>query len=205
MSERESSGTPARAAVVVLAAGASTRLGRPKQLLAYRGSTLLAHAAATALAARVGPVLVVLGAGETDLMRDKLTALDVEIVDNPDWKTGLSTSLRAGVAAAERLFPGVGALVIMTCDQPHVPPRILRELADAVTGTGKRLAACAYSGAIGIPAAFARPVFAELLRMSGDQGARTLLLTRAEEVAQLPCPEAAVDVDSDADLSRLEP
>lgn len=193
----------AKAAVVVLAAGASTRLGQPKQLLPYKGSTLLAHAAATALAARVGPVLVVLG-NESARMREALAGLDVDTVANQDWKEGMSASIRAGVGGVEKKWPGVRALVLMTCDQPLVPPRMLRELAESVMATTKRIAACAYGGTAGVPAAFARKLFPDLLRLTGDRGARALILTRADELRTFECPEAAVDIDTAADAAQLE-
>jgi molybdenum cofactor cytidylyltransferase len=193
----------AKAAVVVLAAGASTRLGRPKQLLPYKGTTLLAHAAATALAARVGPVLVVLG-NESAKMREALAGLDVETVATQDWKEGMSASIRAGVGGVEKKWPGVRAIVLMTCDQPLVPPRVLRELTESVIATTKRIAACAYGGTAAVPAAFARKLFPDLLRLTGDRGARALILTRADELRTFDCPEAAVDIDTAADAAQLD-
>ncbi len=191
-----------RAGVIVLAAGASTRMGRPKQLLPFRNTTLLAHAAGTALAARIGPVLVVLGE-QSQAMREALAGLDVDTVVNHDWAQGMGTSVRAGVAAAERKWPGMRALVLMTCDQPLVPPGILRELAESVITSTRRIAACAYGGSAGVPAAFARKLFPDLLKLSGDRGARVLILTRADDVRTFPCPEANVDVDSEADYAHL--
>ncbi len=192
---------PRRAAVVVLAAGASRRLGRPKQLLDWHGKPLIAHAVATALAARSGPVVVVIG-HEAPAMRAALADLDVRIVENPDWAQGMSTSLRAGLAAVEREWPLTGAVVLMTADQPLVEPRTIRALAEAVVA-GAPLAACDYGTEIGVPAAFARPLFSELLRLEGDRGARKLLLRHAAEVAKVPCPEAHADVDTEADYGNL--
>lgn len=199
---RTSSGL-AKAAVIVLAAGSSTRLGRPKQLLPYQGTTLLAHAAGMALASRVGPVVVVLG-HDAGTMREALAGLDVETVVNRDWAEGMGASVRAGLAAVERKWPGVRAVVLMTCDQPRVPPRVLRELAESVITSTRRIAACGYGGSAGVPAAFARKFFPDLIKLSGDRGARVLLLRNMDEARVFPCPEAELDVDTEADLGALE-
>lgn len=195
-----------KAAIIVLAAGASQRLGpdRPKQLLPFRDTTLLAHAAGTALAARIesGPVVVVLG-HEAERMRAELSGLDVEVAVNAAWREGMGASVRCGVAAVEKLWPGVKAVAIMTCDQPLVPPRVIRELAEIVVSGKSRIAACGYGGAVGVPAAFARRLFPSLLQLEGDRGARALLLARLEDVQVVPCPEAAVDIDTDADAAQL--
>lgn len=193
---------PAKAGILVLAAGASRRLGHPKQLLPFAGTTLLRHAAGTALASRVGPVFVVLGS-DAGRCESELSGLPVEIVIHAGWAEGMGSSLRAGVAAAEQRFPGIGALVVTTCDQPRVEPRTLRQLAEACHGPTHSLAACAYAGAVGVPAAFQRRHFPALLALSGDHGARPLLLRHADRLASVPCPEAALDVDTDADLAQL--
>jgi len=191
-----------KAAVVVLAAGGSTRLGRPKQLLPYRGTTLLAHAAGTALAARIGPVLVVLGA-DADQMPGALAGLDVHTVVNAAWRSGMAASVCTGLAAVEQRWPGTLAVVLATCDQPLIQPKTLRALAVHVTG-GATIAACGYGGAVGVPAAFARTRFGELLALRGEEGARRILLTHATEIAVVDCPEAAVDVDTEADARGLD-
>lgn len=191
-----------KAAVIVLAAGASTRLGRPKQLQPYRDTTLLAHAAGTALAARVGPVLVVLG-HDSAAMRGALAGLDVDTVVNQSWAEGMGTSVRAGIAALEKKWPGLRAALLMTCDQPLVPPGTLRELVESVLTSTKRIAACGYGGSAGVPAAFTRKFFPDLLKLTGDRGARVLILTRADEVRTFPCPEAELDVDTEADIAKL--
>ncbi len=197
-------GSAPKAAVILLAAGASRRMagGQPKQLLDWHGTPLVAHAAGIALAARSGPVVVVVG-HEAAAVRQALASLDVATIDNPDWARGMSTSVRAGLAAVEREWPLTGAVVLQTCDQPLIEPRTIRALAEAVVAGGAPLAACDYGAEIGVPAAFARRLFPELLRLEGDRGARRLLLTHATEVARVPCPEAHADIDTDADYQNL--
>lgn len=189
-----------RVAVVVLAAGASTRLGRPKQLVDWQGTTLIARAARTALAAGIGPVFVVLGA-EAEPCRKALSGLDVAVVTNPDWPLGISTSIRAGVdAAAAR--DDCGAVMLMTCDQPGVDAGHLRSL-EAAWRAGSAMAASAYGGTLGVPACFDRGRYADLRKLTGDQGARGLLASAAPgEVAAIGSPRCEQDIDSASDIRR---
>src|SRR5580692_2476743 len=111
---------PIRVALILLAAGPSTRLGQPKQLLPFRGRSLLRHAAETALASSCRPVVVVLGAS-AERMKSELTDLPVMIAVNSGWESGMGSSIRAGLEAltnGKNADAGVGAVVIMVCDQP---------------------------------------------------------------------------------------
>ena len=222
-------GGPAAVGIVVLAAGASTRLGTPKQLIVHAGRTLLRRAAETALEAvnpppvadaltgahaapldgteppgRV-PVVVVLGA-EAGRMRGELEGLDVLVAENPLWREGLSTSLRAGLDALDP--PGAGgsavdAVLFTTCDQPHVTAATLRAVLAAHEATRPPVVACAYAGAVGIPALFDRTLFAELRALRGDAGAKRVIEGHRAALVTVPAPEAALDVDTAADANGL--
>lgn len=185
----------------MLAAGGSTRLGRPKQLLSHRGRTLLRHAAETALAAAVGPVVVVLGA-EAERMRPELAGLDVHVVENPRWAEGQSTSLHAGLDAIEdRVAPP--AVLFTTCDQPLVTADILRELTGVYAASRPPLVACEYAGATGVPALFDRSLFVSLRALAGDEGARSVIVRHRATAVVVPFPDAAMDVDTAEDVQRL--
>jgi molybdenum cofactor cytidylyltransferase len=217
-------------AVVVLAAGGSSRLGTPKQLVRWRGRTLLRRAAETAVAAAErtvpekpgragtrrahsapdrrpvaprGPVVVVLGAGARTL-RAELAGLPVHVAVNRRWREGLASSLRAGVRAARPASgrEGPAAILFLTCDQPHVTPSLLRRLVRRFR-QGSSLVACAYAGTLGVPALFAAEHFGGLLALTGDQGARRLLARQRGAVAAVPFVRGAVDVDRADDVSRL--
>lgn len=181
-------------AAVILAAGGSTRLGEPKQLLRWRGATLLEHAVRTAVTAGLEPVIVVLGAGaariseESDLRR-------AWVVVNPRWAEGMAGSVRAGVELAQS-FAEVGGVVLLTSDMPGVEADHLRALVEA----GEAIAGSAYAGRVGVPAFFGREHFAALLQLEGDAGARDLL--RAARSLPLS-PEAMHDVDTPEDVARL--
>jgi molybdenum cofactor cytidylyltransferase len=192
----------AHSAVVVLAAGASRRLGTPKQLLPYRGTTLLAHAARTALEAALGPVFVVLGS-DAERCREALEGLDVTIVDHGTWSRGMGTSIAAGVLAAEAQV-GCEAILLMTCDQPGVTAAHLVALAAAQRTTAADAAGSAYRGITGTPAILARRLFPALLALPPDAGARILLADPRYRVVSVPCPACALDVDTADQAATLE-
>ncbi len=193
---------PGRLAAIVLAAGSSTRLGQPKQLVLYGGETLLRRAARLAFAAGATDVIVVLGA-HAEACRAALHGLGVVIVVNADYGQGMGSGLRAGMdalAEAEQVSGVHDALLLLVCDQPFVEPRHLQALVAAYPATG--VAAAAYNGRAGVPAVFQREHFPALAQVTGDQGARSLLQTLPVSLVQMP--EAAIDIDTPPDLLALQ-
>ncbi|AIE86529.1 nucleotidyltransferase family protein [Fimbriimonas ginsengisoli] len=188
-------------AVVVLAAGGSARLGRPKQLLPYLGRTLVEHAVRTAIASGAAEVVVVLGA-EAAAVRERLQGLKVRFVTNRDWQEGMGGSIRAGVAA---LSGHIEAAVIALADQPRITPDHLRTLAHRIEEAEKTIVASSYDGVLGAPCAFARAEFPRLLALSGDTGARALVRSGSEPVEVVCFDGANVDVDTPADYQALVP
>ena len=184
---------------VILAAGSSSRLGQPKQLLQHEGRTLVRGTAEAALAAGCDPVAVVVGA-ECEKVAAALRDLAVLIVPNEDWQRGLGTSIRAGVA---RLGES-DALLLLVCDQPKVDAGLLRQLIARQQQTGQPMVATSYAGTHGVPALFARSCFEQLLSLGEESGAKTLLLARPAEVATVEFPAAALDIDTPEDLPALD-
>ena len=191
----------AACAALVLAGGRSARLGQPKQLVRYRGETLLGRIVSHALQVAAGPVLVVLGApgATSDACRAELAGLPVNLLDNPDAATGMGSSLRLGMAAVTNLPSPPERLLLLVADQPLVTSRHLALLL-AVPAPGG-IAAAVYAGRAGVPAVFSRQHFAALSKAEGDAGARALL--RSLPFAPVPMPEAAVDIDTPEDLRAL--
>lgn len=187
--------------LAVLAAGGSHRLGRAKQLLVKEGQSLLRSAAKTALAAACGPVVVVLGARAACLQAETAD-LQVTIVVNDGWASGLASSVRAAVHAADRIAPGASGILITLADQPRVTPDLLRELVRRHRKKPAHPVACGYAGTVGVPALFPRSFFPELLRLQGDRGARDLLRDRGSRVEVVPFPGAALDIDTNEDIAR---
>lgn len=183
--------------VLLLAAGSSTRLGRPKQLLSWGTTTLLRHSAETALAAELGPVIVVLGAVD-EPCREALRELPVRVVGNPLWEEGMGSSIAAGMASiSEADAEGV---LIALADQPAVTAETMRGLAKAFRRGESSMVASAYAGTHGPPAVFAARMFGRLRGLSGKAGAKALFADG--EVTGVPCPEAELDIDTEADLQR---
>jgi molybdenum cofactor cytidylyltransferase len=185
---------------LVLAAGASSRLGRPKQLVEVRGEALLRRTVRITLAAGFAPVHVVLGA-EGPACRAVLGGLAVSILENAAWAEGMGSSLRRGMQA---LAPDAPAVLLLVCDQPRLSSAALEQLRDLYLSSGARITAARYAGRLGVPAIFARGLFPELAQVAGDQGARAILAAHRAEAAALDLPLAAVDVDTAEDLAELE-
>lgn len=174
---------------IILAAGASRRLGRPKQLELHEGATLLRRAVAAAGAC--APILVVTGFRAPD-MAAELAGLDVEVVVNPEWEEGMASSIRAGVRA---LPAGAQGALFLVCDQPAVDAELVGRLLAAFQGAP---VACAYRGVRGIPALLPARAFPALLALRGDRGARGLL--QGPDVVEIPFPRGDWDVDEPGDL-----
>ncbi len=196
---------PMPVAAIVLAAGASRRLGRPKQLLELDGETLLERAIRLAAEAGAAPVIAVLGAHFENICAAIQLAPAISVF-NANWEQGIAGSIHTGLRALDTAAPDASAALMMNCDQPRLTTGHLRALLESfATQPTPAMVASAYAGVHGVPAIFPRAVFAHLLALRGDQGARVLL-------AQPPCPLVAVafaggevDIDLPADLARLEP
>ena len=190
-----------RIGAIVLAAGASTRLGFPKQLVIHQGQPLVRRAAVAALDAGAGRVVVVLGA-RAEMIAPALSGLpSVLIVVNRDWEKGLSSSLSVGLAAVFADPSCDGALVTLA-DQPFVDEAALRRLIKAFDKE-HRIVASGYDNTIGVPAVFGREYRDDLMGLTGDAGAGSWIRSRQHEVTRIPLHFAALDIDKPSDAARL--
>jgi molybdenum cofactor cytidylyltransferase len=188
---------------MILAAGASRRLGQPKQLARYKGETLLERAIRTAAESSASPLIVVLGANREQIG----SAIDFDYataIFNPHWEQGIASSIHAGLEAVERLAPASSGALILPCDQLRLTADHLRALLYAFAAQpNPSIAASTYANTLGIPAVFPRAAFPELLALQGDMGARALLLIPPCPVVSILFAGGEIDIDNPADLDLL--
>ncbi|MEZ5346547.1 MAG: nucleotidyltransferase family protein [Pyrinomonadaceae bacterium] len=191
-----------KAAIIILAAGASSRFGSPKQLAKIGNDHLLERIYKTAILTEM-KVLVVLGANAKVIL-DACDLGHAEIVFNDDWEVGMSSSIVAGLERTLDIYTETEAVLIVLCDQPFVTEKTLLKLIAAQRKSGKPIVASEYSDTIGTPALFMKEVFSELLKLKGERGAKALIEKyRPEDLALVPLPEAAPDIDSKDDLEKI--
>ena len=189
-------------AAIVLAAGSSSRMGTPKQLLRVGSSTLLRHSVEQAIASNVRATFVVTGA-EAERMRNEIEDLPVVLIENPRFAEGIGTSISTAIAAIECEAPAFEAVVLLTCDQLHVLASTIDRLITEHEATAAALVAAAYADTIGIPALFAREYFGALRELRSNRGAKEILMRHRDEVVSFEFEAAAVDVDTPGDYERL--
>jgi molybdenum cofactor cytidylyltransferase len=191
-----------RFGAVILAAGASTRMGTPKQLIEIDGRPLVIRAVEAALASPAWPVVVVLGAN-AEKIRPLLSRLPVQIAENPEWAEGMAASIRAGVTTLRHFSRALDGALVALCDQPAFSTATIAELLAAQRATDRSIVAARYSGRHGAPSLFLREHFATLAHLTGEFGARDLLNGDPARVAAVDLPSLALDLDTPADLAAL--
>ena len=190
-------------AIVILAAGTSSRLGSPKQLLEYNGKTLLQHAIDTALATGCPKVMVVLGA-RADMLKLKLANQPIEILENKNWQEGMTSSIRYALQNITIAGFQPESIIFMVCDQPYVTSSLLMSLVEKSVETGLPIIASGYDDKAGTPALFHKSMFPQLMDLKGDKGARALLAAQPEKVAIVPFAKGVTDIDTVADYKLLK-
>jgi molybdenum cofactor cytidylyltransferase len=188
--------------IIVLAAGASTRLGEPKQLLPYNNSNLVQHAVSQAAGTSAENVIVVVGSGANEIS-ESIHGSKLHIVENTGWQEGIGSSIRKGIESSQLLSPSIDGVIIMVCDQPYVTSSYLQLLADHQHDSGKPIVASHYRNTVGTPVLFHHSVFPELLKLKGDSGAKSILIEHADKVFAVPFPLGDVDIDNRSDYEML--
>jgi molybdenum cofactor cytidylyltransferase len=185
---------------IVLAAGASTRFGSAKQLVRIAGRPMLHATVTRAVDVAGNAVIVVLGARAEELA-PLLSHSPASIVINRDWREGLGSSIRSGVA---RLPAACSGVLLLLADQAAVTAEDLRRLVSAWRRQPEYVAAAIYGSTVGVPAIFPRSAFGDLLKLRGDQGARALIQRNPDRVVRVPMDSARIDIDTPEDLLAIE-
>ncbi len=189
-------------AAIILAAGASRRMGQAKQLLPYKGQTLLSHVINCAIASSCNSVIVILGAN-ADQIEPEITSLAVKIVKNNTWNEGISSSIRCGIACVQEQDLNIDGVVFLTCDQPFISAEIIKQLIEAYDSTNKPIIASQYGKTLGIPVLFSRSFFSELMQLKGDFGAKKIIKKYPDLVSKIDFPQGNIDLDSLADYQEF--
>ncbi|MFB2971371.1 NTP transferase domain-containing protein [Aerosakkonema sp. BLCC-F183] len=189
--------------IIILAAGASTRMGTPKQLLPYGESTLLSHTIEVALASVCHPIIVVLGAYAAQI-RSQINQLTIRIVENSQWSEGMSSSIRVGIQALDTAIEKPQAVVLCLCDQPLISTQVVNQLIEVYFQTGKPIIASEYAGTLGVPVLFERSFFPNLMNLKGAEGAKKVIQKCGDRVLSVPFAEGIVDIDTPEEYQQLQ-
>ena len=192
-----------RVGAVVLAAGGSTRFGKPKQFALFEGETFVRRIVRAAIQAGCAPVVVVTGEDSAQITSE-LTRFTVTIAMNPGWSSGVGSSIHVGVQRAMDLVADLEASLLLSCDQPFVTAAVLAQLIQLRLTSGKPIVASAYATTLGIPALLDRSCFPDLLRLKEDSGAKKIILARPYDVMSFDFPAGQIDIDTAADYEKLD-
>ncbi len=188
--------------VLILAAGSSSRLGQPKQLISFGGRSLLQRVIDEADQYLFNPKVLMLGAKD-ELIYSKLKLGGFSHLTNEQWQDGMGTSIQKGSQHALKLFPDLQHLMILLSDQPFVTGEVMDKLMESHLGNQQGITASQYGENIGVPAIFSKPFFEHLLALSGDQGAKKIMLDAGEDLYLVDFPKGEFDIDTPADVQRL--
>ena len=186
----------------ILAAGASSRLGRPKQLVKIGKQSLLERAINAAEGATSGQIVTILGAHRDEILQQVQFGRSA-VVFNSDWAQGLSSSIRQAIAYVESRDEAIDAVLFMVADQPHVCCEVLDQLVQKFARAKAQVVCCQYGETLGVPALFARTLFGELKQLSGDTGARKVILNHQSELQFVRFEAGICDIDTEEDLFSL--
>ena len=189
-------------AIILLAAGSSSRMGKSKQLIKINGESLLIKSVKAALHSKSINAIVVLGANETE-HRAEIESFPVSIVSNSNWSKGMGSSLKAGLHYLKSTSDKSEAVIIMVCDQPLLTSLHLDKLIDSYHSTRKSIIASSYSGSIGVPALFDQSMFGQLALLEDAQGAKRIIESNMNVVEKIDFPEGSIDLDTPEDFNQF--
>jgi molybdopterin molybdotransferase len=188
--------------IIILAAGSSARLGKPKQLLSFEGKSLLKRVVDEASTDPENHLFVVLGA-LTDVLIPELAESNAEFTINPDWQDGMASSINSGLKAMLKTNPDMERCIITVCDQPYINSTIFHQLKTLAEETGKGIIATGFAQTRGVPVLFTKAYFESLLTLTGKEGAKKVIEKHTDDLAVFPFEPAQVDIDTLEDYYQL--
>ena len=187
--------------IIILAAGNSSRLGEPKQLLKFNGKSLLRHVAEESVAAATAPVVVVTGSNHKTI-GDEVAEFPVMLAHNPSWQQGMASSISVGLNALLKISPKLHGVIITVSDQPFITSALFQKL--IITGENtKCIVASAYDNTLGTPVLFQNQHFEHLLNLKGSEGAKKLLKKFEDDVTEVLFELGRIDIDTKEDYDNL--
>lgn len=188
--------------LILLAAGSSSRLGRPKQLIEFQGKKLIQKAIEEAQKSKVDSFVVVLG-WNPNLIKTGFDSDKIPYVINENWEEGMASSMQAGLRfLIEKEHPD--QVILMLVDQPFVDSKLLDRLILEKENSGKGIVACSYLKTLGVPAIFDQSYFEEMLKLKGSEGAKKVIMKNSADVYAIDFPLGAVDLDTPEDIEKLK-
>ena len=184
-----------------MAAGSSSRLGRPKQLINYQGKTLIQKAIEAAQDSAADDLVVVLGS-RSDMIQTGIESKEVPVLFHANWEEGMSSSMQCGLRYLLETSR-VEQVILMLCDQPYVSQGLLDQLMDGKKSSRKGIVACSYGGTVGVPALFDQAYFPELLALNGTEGAKKVILNHQADTFIVDFPLGAIDLDTEEDVQKF--
>lgn len=181
--------------IIILAAGESKRMGSPKQLLDIEGKSLIRRTAEVALATDCYPVVLVIGANKAQIA-PKIIDLPLTVIDNPKWHEGMASSVKMGLVGLYMTYKDVEAVIMLVCDQPYLSVSLLERMVETYRTKKAPIVACKYGEQVGVPALFDRKLFEELLNLTGDKGAKPVLMNHLDETYLITFEAGSIDLDT---------
>lgn len=188
--------------VVILAAGSSSRLGRPKQLVKFQNKLLLQHVIDTITPFHFNPGILVLGANAHKI-QESINPKKVTVLENEHWSEGISSSIRLGVSESLKLNDSLDGILFLLSDQPFVSRELIEELIEKHSNGNQQIIACSYKDDVGVPAIFGKSFFPELMKLEGDVGAKKIIAQNSENVQCVVFKNGSFDVDTEEDVQEL--
>ena len=186
--------------IIILAAGSSTRMGEPKQMMMYKNKTFLQHIIAEAKKAFLDPVICITGY-QSDLITKNISGMEVSIVYNEHWAEGLGSGISAGIKQLS--FSDADSVILAVSDQPYVSSDLFRTMKEWKDKSGKGIVASSYAGTLGTPVLFGKEYFNQLKSLNGNQGAKKIVKLNMPDVCSVGFEKGSIDIDTKEDYEKL--